>query len=79
MSADPERSAGISRRKFVSALAFVAAGAAAASAGAAVVAKATDADQEENGTEPGPVPWPERRRQILRAHEDTVLVGREEG
>ena len=80
MAADSEPSAGISRRKFVSALALAAAGTVAATSTAGAIEAAGNALDSGGGeTEPESVPWEVRRRKMLRAHEETVLVGREEG
>ncbi len=80
MAANPEPKAGISRRKFVSALALAAAGTVAATATAGAMEAAGNAlNPGDAETDPETVPWDVRRRQMLRAHEDTVLVGREEG
>ena len=80
MAADPEPKAGISRRKFVSALALAAAGTVvAASTAGAIDAAGKALEPGEGETEPEAVPWDVRRRRMLRAHEETVLVGREEG
>ena len=78
MTETPPRAEGVSRRRFL----FVALAAAAGGAAAATLPVATlvptgappDADERE----PPSLPWDVRRRMILRAHDDVVLVGREE-
>ena len=80
MGADPEPNAGISRRRFVSALALAAAGTVAATTTAGAIEAAGNAlNPGDAETDPEAVPWDVRRRRMLRAHEETVLVGREEG
>jgi len=77
---------GVSRRRFLSFLAASAAGATVAASVPAIgkVASAAVGGTPETESDarpepsPGPAEWPERRRAILRAHEDVVLHTREE-
>jgi len=83
---EPGDGKGVSRRRFLSFLAASAAGATVAASvpvagkvASATVATTPDAELDAKPEpSPGPAEWPERRRAILRAHEDVVLHTREE-